>query len=198
MLKKCPCQRCSIQQENIKILYISIKLPCSVTQSCVTLCDPMDYSMLGFPILYHLPELAQTHVHWVGDATQTSHPLSSLSPPAFKVYCLPGNSLFNHFLSIRAFHELALFIRWPNIGASTAASVLPMNIQEWFPLGLTDLISLQFKGLSRDFFNTAVQMHQLFGTHPLYGPTLTSIHDYWKNKHTLTIQTFVLKVMSDF
>ena len=64
LLKKSLCQRCSIQQENIKILYISIKLPCcSVTQSYMTLCDPMDYSMPGFPILYHLPEFVQTHAH---------------------------------------------------------------------------------------------------------------------------------------
>ena len=53
---------------------------CSVAQSCLTLCDPMDCSMPGFPILHHLPELAQTHVHWVGDVTQPSHPLSSPSP----------------------------------------------------------------------------------------------------------------------
>ena len=63
------------------------------------------------------------------------------------------------------------------IGASASASVLPMNIQDWFPLGLTGLISLQSKGLSRVFSNTTVQKHQFF----LYNPTLTSIHDYWKN-----------------
>ena len=55
----------------------------SVTQSCPTLCDPMDCSMPDFPVLHHLLELAQTHVHWVSDATQPSHPLSSPSPPAF-------------------------------------------------------------------------------------------------------------------
>jgi len=56
---------------------------CSVAQSFLTLCDPMDGSMPGFPVLHHLPELAQTHVHWNGDAIQSSHPLSSPSPPAF-------------------------------------------------------------------------------------------------------------------
>jgi len=57
-----------------------LALCCSVTRLCSTLCDPMDCSTPGFPVLHHLPELAQTHVHWVGDAIQPSHPLSSPSP----------------------------------------------------------------------------------------------------------------------
>ena len=55
---------------------------CSVAQSCLTLCDPMDCSMPGFPVLHHLPELAQTPLHWVGDAIQPSLPMLSPSPPA--------------------------------------------------------------------------------------------------------------------
>ena len=55
----------------------------SVTQSCPTLCDPMDCSTPGFPVYYQLPELTHTHVHWVSDAIQPSHPLASPSPPAF-------------------------------------------------------------------------------------------------------------------
>ena len=62
-----------------------------------------------------------------------------------------------------------------------SASVLPMNIQDWFHLVLTGWISLLSKGLSRIFSNTTVQKHQFFGAHPLYGPALTPIHDYWKN-----------------
>ena len=66
---------------------------CWVAQSCPTLCDPMDCNTPGLPVLYYLLELAQTHVHWVGDAIQPSHPLSSPSPPAFclshgKIFCL--------------------------------------------------------------------------------------------------------------
>ena len=57
----------------------------SVAQSCPTLCDPMDCSRPGFPVLHQLPELTQTHVHWVSDAIQPSHPLSSPSPPAFNL-----------------------------------------------------------------------------------------------------------------
>ena len=69
-----------------------------------------------------------------------------------------------------------------SIGASASLSVLPMNIQGWCPLGSTALISLLTKGLSRVFSNTTVQEHQFLGAQlSLYGPTLTSIHDYWKN-----------------
>ena len=85
------------------------------------------------------PKLAQTHVHWVDNAIQPSHPLSSPSPPAF------------NFPSIRVFsNESALFTSGSqSIGASVSASVLPVNIQGWFPSGWTGLISLQSKGLSR-------------------------------------------------
>ena len=58
---------------------------CSVTQSCPTLCDPMNYSMPGFPVLHFLPEFAQTHVHWISDGFQPSHSLSPPSPPAFSL-----------------------------------------------------------------------------------------------------------------
>ena len=68
-----------------------------------------------------------------------------------------------------------------NIGVSASASVRPMNIQHWFPLGWTALISLQSKGLLRVFSNTIVQKHQFFSAQPSYSPTLTSKHDYWKN-----------------
>ena len=71
-----------------------------------------------------------------------------------------------------------------SIGVSTSTSVLPMNIQAWFPLGLTGWISLQSKGLSRVLSNTTVQKHQFFGAQLFYCPTLTSIHNYWKN-HSL-------------
>ena len=57
---------------------------CSVTQSCPTLCDSVNWSMPGLPVLHHLPELSETHVHWIGDAIQPSYPLSSPFPPAFR------------------------------------------------------------------------------------------------------------------
>ena len=83
-----------------------------------------------------------------------------------------------------------------SIGASPSASLLPMNIQDWCPLGWTGLISLQSKGLSRVFSNTTVQKHQFFGAH-LHDPILTSIHDYWKN-HSFDYMDFGGKVMSLF
>ena len=66
------------------MLQVSVQFS-AVTQSCPTLCDPMDYSMPGLPVHHELPEFTQTHVHLVGDTMQPSHPLSSPSPPAFNL-----------------------------------------------------------------------------------------------------------------
>ena len=81
--------------------------------------------------------------------------------------------------SIRVFsNESTLHMRGQSIGVSASASVLPMNTQDWSPLGWTGWISLQSKGLSRVFSNTTVQKHQFFGIQLLFGPTLTSVHPY--------------------
>ena len=122
--------------------------------SCVRPCDPMNCSKLGLPVQYQLPKLAQTHVHWVGDAIQPSHPLSSPSPPAFQSFPASGSFPMSQFFTSGG----------QSIGASASASVLPMNIQDWFPLGWTGWISLLSKGLSRVFSNTTVQKHQFFST----------------------------------
>ena len=99
----------------------------------------MDYSMPGFPAHHQLPELTQTHVHRVGDAIQPSHPLSS-----------PFSSCLQSFPASESFPRSQFFTSGgQSIGAS--ASVLPMNIQDWFPLQWTGWISLQSKGLSRVF-----------------------------------------------
>ena len=82
------------------------------------------------------------------------------------------------FPCIRVFsNESVLHIRWPKYWVSGSASVLPMNIQDWFPLGWTDWISMQSKGLSRVFSNTTVQKQQFFRAQLSYSPTLTSIPD---------------------
>ena len=87
----------------------------SVAQSCPTLCDPMDCSTPDFHVHYQLPELTQTHFHWVGDAIQPSHPLSPPSPPAF------------NFPSIRIFNsESVLHIRWSKYW-SFSFSISPSN-----------------------------------------------------------------------
>ena len=123
----------------------------SVQSLSLTLCDPMDHSTPGLPVHYQLPESTQTHVHWVSDAIQPSHPLSSPSPPTFNL---------SH---IRVFsNESVLPSGGQSIGVSASTSVLPMNTQDWFPLGLTGWISLLTKGLSRVFPNTTVQKHQFF------------------------------------
>ena len=120
-----------------------------------------------FPVLHYLPEFAQTRVHWVSDSFQPPHPLLSPFPPALNL------------LSIGVFsNELALCIRWPKYWSFSSASVLLVNIQGWFPLGLTDLISLLSKGLSRVFSSITVWKHQFFGTQP----------SLWSNSHIHTGQ----------
>ena len=125
----------------------------SVTQSCLTPCDPMDCSTPGVPVHYQLLELAQTHVHRVGDAIQPSHP------------CLPLLLLPSIFPSIRVFSsESVLLIRWPKywrfsftISPSNGYSGLIFFRIDWFDL-------MQYRKLSRVFSNNTVQKHQFIST----------------------------------
>ena len=105
-----------------------------VPKSCPAVCDPMECSTPGFPVNHQLPELTQTHVHRVGDAIQPS--VGRFSS------CLQSFPASKTFLVSQFFASGG-----QSIGVSALASVLPMNIQDWFPLGLTAFISLQFKGL---------------------------------------------------
>ena len=125
-----------------------VVLVSSVAHLCPTLCNPMDCHTLGFPI-QQLLELAQTHVHWVSDAVQPFHPLF---PSCLQSLPASGSYPMSQFFASGD----------QNIGPSASASVFPMNIQDWFPLGLMRLISLKSKGLSREFSNTTVQKHQFF------------------------------------
>ena len=125
----------------------------------------MDCSISGFPVLHCLLEFAKTQVHWVSEVIQPSHPLSS-SPPAFSVFQHQG-----------LFQRAGLFTSdGQSIGASASASVLPMNIQGWFSLELTGLISLLSKRLSIVFSHTIVWKHQFFSTQP----------SSWFNSHICT------------
>ena len=144
----------------------------------------MDCSTPALPVHHQLPELTQTHVHWVGDAIQPSHPLSSPSPPALNLSQHQG--LFN---------ESALQIGWPKYGISTSASVLPMKTQDWSPLGWTSWIFLQSKGLSRAFLTPQFKSINSSVLGFLYSPTLTSYMTTGKTI-ALTRWTFVGKVMS--
>ena len=121
-----------------------------VSQLCLTLCDPRDHNRPGFPVYHQLPELAQTHAHRVGDAIQQSHPLFSSHLQSFPA---SGSFPMSQFFTSDG----------QSIAPSASASVPPVNIQDWFPLGLTGLISLLSKRFSRVFSNTTVQKHQFFG-----------------------------------
>ena len=137
----------------------------SVTQSCPTLCNPMDCSTPGFPVHHQLPECAQTHVHWVADAIQPSHPLSSPSPPAFS---LSQHQVFSS--------ESVLHIRWPKYW-SVSFSITPSSEYSGlisFRMDWLDLLAI--KSLQHHSSKTSIIRHSGF----LYSPTLTSIHDYWE------------------
>ena len=146
----------------------------------------MSCSTPGFAVLLYLPEFALSHVHWVSDAIQPSHPLSSPSPPA------PNPSQHQGLFQWAGSSQQVARVY---TGASTSASVLPMNIQDWFPLGLTSLISLQSKGLSSlcqlHSSKASILWHSVFFMVQLPHPYMTT----GKTK-SLTIWTFVSKVMS--
>ena len=126
---------------------------CSVPKSCPSLFDATDCSTPGFSVLHHHPESAQTHIHRISDAVQPSHPQPPPSPPVSNLSQHQG--LFQQVSSSLSGDQ--------NIGISASTSVLPKNIQDWFPLGWTGWITLQSKGLSSVFSDSTVQNHQFFG-----------------------------------
>ena len=148
---------------------------CSATHLCPTLCNPMDLHYARPPCPSPSPRACLIHVHWVSDAIQPSCPLSSPSPAS------------GSFLTSQLFPSDG-----QSIGASASTSVLLMNIQYWFPLGFTYLISLLSKGLSRVFSNTKVSilLHSAFFMVQLS-------HQYMTTRKTiaLTRWTFGGKIM---
>ena len=151
---------------------------CSVAKSCLTFCNPVDGSMPGFPVLQHLLEFAQTHVHWISDAISFSVVLFSSHLQSFPA---SGSLLTSWFCTLGS----------QSIGASASASVLPMSIQDWSPLGWTCLISLQSKGLSRVFSNSTDQKHPFLWQCICFMVQLS--HPYMITGKTVT-RTFVRKV----
>ena len=110
-------------------------------------------------------------------STESLMPSNHLSP-----YC-PFFSCLQPFPASRSFLMTQLFASGgPSIAASVSASLLIMNIQDWFPLGLTGLISLLSKGLSRVFSNTTVRKHQFFNAQAFLWSSSHSVHDYWENQ----------------
>ena len=144
----------------------------SVAKSCPTLCGPMDCSTTGFPVHHQLPEPTQTHVHSVSDTTQPSHPLSSPSPPAF--------SLSQHqglFQWVSSSHQVAKVLEF-QLQHQSFQWIFRTDFLEdslvWSPCSPRDSQESsptpEFKSIS----SSALSF--------LYSPTLTSIHDYWKNR----------------
>ena len=125
---------------------------CSVTQSCPTLCDPMDGSTPGLPVPHHLPEFAQVHLHCIGDAVQPSHPLMPSSHSTLNLSQHQGL-----FCWVNSLYQMTKILEF-----QFQHPVFPMSIQGWFPLRLTGLISLLSKGFSGVFSSTTVQrQHEL-------------------------------------
>ena len=138
---------------------------CCVQQYCATLWDPMYCNMPDCLVPNHLPKFTQTYVH----------------PLSWRSSVTPFSSCPQYFPASGSLPMSQFFASGgQSIGASASASVLPMNIQDWFPLGWTGWISLLPKGLSRVFSNTTVQKHQFFGTQP----------SLWSNSY---IHTWLLK-----
>ena len=128
----------------------------SVAQSCLTLCEPMNRSTPGLLVHHQLPEFTQTHVHRVSDAIQPSHPLSSPSPSASNLSQYQGL-----FQWVGSSHQVAKVLE---LQFQHQFQTFQWIFKDWFPLGLTGLISLQSKGLSRVFSSTTIRKHQFFGT----------------------------------
>ena len=156
----------------LRLRYRSVQFS-SVAQSCPTLCDPMNRSTPGFPVHHQLPDITKLIS------------IESVCHPAISSSVVPFSSCPQSLPASESFPMTQLFA-WggQSIGVSAWASVLPINTQDWSPLGWTGWISLQSKWPSRVFSNTTVQKHQSSALSFLHSPTLTSIHDYWKT-HSL-------------
>ena len=141
----------------MSVIYIDSVIYCcfSVAKLYLTLCDPMNCSSPGLPVLHYLLEFVQTHVYWVSDAIQPFHPLSSHSPPAFNLSQHQGL-----FQWVSCSHQVSKVLELELQHQSF------QWIQGWFPLGLTGLISLLSKGLSGIFSNTTIWKHQFFSAQP--------------------------------
>ena len=141
--------------------------------SCIRLCSPMDCNTPGLPVHHQLPEFAH------------SCPLSRWCHPTISSSVVPFSSYIQSFPASGSLQMSQFFTSGgQSIGVSASASVLPVNTQDWFPLGWTGWISLQSKGLSRVFSTPQFKRIDSSVLSFLYSPTLTSTHDYWKN-HSL-------------
>ena len=143
----------------------------SVAQSCLTLCDPMDCTMPGLPVYHQLLEFTQTHVHWVGDAIQSSHPLSSPSPPALNLSQHQGL-----FQWISYLHQVAKLLELQLQHQSFQWIFRTDFLQDWLVVSLCSPRASQ-KSSPTPQFKSINSLALSF----LYSSSLTFIHDYWKN-----------------
>ena len=146
----------------------------SVARLCLTLCNPMECKMPGFPVHHQSPSPRDY---------SNSCPSSQWCHPTITSSVIPSSSCYPSFPEKGSFsvsHVFASGGQSTGASASASASVLPMNIQDWFPLVLTAWISLMSKGLSRVFSNTTVQKHYFFGAQL----------SLWSNSH---FHTWLLK-----
>ena len=141
----------------------------SVAQSCLTLCDPMDCSMPGFPV--HHSSWSLLKLMSIESVMPSNHLI--LCHPLLLPLLFPGIRVFSN--------ESVLSIRWPKYWSFSISPYYEYSGLISFSLGLTGLISSLTKGVSRVYFNTTVQKHQFFWHSIFFMVQLTSIHDYWKN-----------------
>ena len=143
----------------------------SVVQSCPTLCNPMNHSTPGLPVHHQLLEFTQAHVHWV------------VMPSNHLILCCPLLLLPSIFPNIRVFsNESALRIWWPKYWSFSFKSVLPMNTPDWSPLGCTGGSPCSPSGSQESSPTPQYKSINSSAFSFLYGPTLTSVHDYWKSQ----------------
>ena len=154
----------------ISLLYLSNQFS-SVTRLCPTLCDPIDCSTPGLPVYHQLPEFTQIHVHWVGDVIQPSHPLSSPSP-TFNLSQHQGI-----FKWVSSFHQVAKVLEFQLQHQSFQWTFRTDLLQNGLVGSLCSPRDSQESSPTPQF--TSVNSSVLSFS---YSPTLTSIHDYWKNR----------------
>ena len=147
------------------ISFSSVRLSCSVMSDFL-----QHHGTPGFPVHQQLPELAQTHVRQVSDAIQPSHPLSSPSPPTFNLSQHQGLLKWEFFES-----------SGQSIRVSASTSILPMNTQDWSPLGCNGWISCSPRDSQESSPAPQFKSINSSALSFLYSPTLTSIHDYWRS-----------------
>ena len=166
---------------HIHVLYQSVQFSHSVVSDSLWPCEPQHARP---PCPSAIPR-----VH------PNPCPLSWWCHPTISSFVIPFSSCPQSFPASGFFQMSQLFASGgESIGVSASTSVLTMNTQDWSPLGWTGWISLQSKGLSRVFSNTTVQKHQFFKILSfLYGPTLTPIHDHWKN-HSLDYMYVIINM----